>query len=122
MKAKATQANAVNVITAPVDNNTNPGNIITGVAAVVAAAVLPNMTTKLLHGNLRSLNDGRNSILAPIEEDLLQFIFEYCKQGIQVTTKMIRKFVKNLMPGYRLKARLPRNNVFDVFSIKLAMT
>ncbi len=29
-KAKASQATSVNITTAPVDNNTNPGNIIKG--------------------------------------------------------------------------------------------
>ena len=127
--AKATQATVINVpIAAPVDQNENPGNVITGVAAQTmmingtaapvdqnanpgnivageAAVLLPNVSNKLLHGNLRSLHNGRNSILAPIEEDLLQFILEYREQGIQVTTKMIRKFTKNLMPGYHLKSR-----------------
>ena len=41
------------------------------------ATLMPTMSTKFLHGNLRSLNEGRMSILAPIEMDLLCFLFEY---------------------------------------------
>jgi len=56
-KAKAAQATSVSAITAPVDQDMNPG--ITGVASTV-------MYTKLLLGNLRSLHKGRISILAPL--------------------------------------------------------
>ena len=95
-KAKAAQATSVSAITAPVDQDMNPGTIVTG----VASTVLPTMSTKLLLGNLRSLHDGRISILAPIEENVLRFLFEYREQGIQVTTKMVRKFVEQRMPDF----------------------
>ena len=95
-KAKATQATSVSAITEPVDQDMNPG--ITGVASTV-------MYTKLLLGNLRSLHEGRISILAHIENDVMRFLFEYREQGIQVTTKMVRKFVEMLMPDFRLKSK-----------------
>ena len=110
-KAKAAQATSVSAITAPVDQDMNPGTIITG----VASTVLPTMSTKLLLGNLRSLHDGRISILAPIEEDVLRFLFEYREQGIQVTTKMVRKFVEQRMPDFRLKNKFTKDQCIRHF-------
>ena len=105
-KAKAAQATSVSAITAPVDQDMNPG--ITGVASTV-------MYTKLLLGNLRSLHEGRISILAPIENDVLRFLFEYREQGIQVTTKMVRKFVEQRMPEYRLKNKSTKDQCIRHF-------
>ncbi len=99
-KAKASQATLFNITTAPVDNNMNPGNIITG----LGATVLPTMSTKFLHRNLRSLNEGRMSILIPIEMDLLQFLLEYCEQRIQITTNMVRK----VMPEFHPKSKIAK--------------
>ena len=72
------------------------------------ATLMPTMSTKFLHGNLRSLNEGRMSILAPIEMDLLRFLFEYREHGIQVTTKMVRKFVEKVMPEFRPKTKIAK--------------
>ena len=72
------------------------------------ATLMPTMSTKFLHGNLQSLNEGRMSILAPIEMDLLRFLFEYREQGIQVTTKLVRKFVEKVMPEFCPKKKIAK--------------
>ena len=56
-------------------------------------------TEKKVPGHLRSLHQGRASILAPKENELLMFIFERCEQGIQVTARMVWKFAEKIMPA-----------------------
>lgn len=88
-KAKTSQAISVDVMTSPVDEIPNFSNTIS-----LSSAVL---TQKLLGGNLQSLNLDKLSILAK-EVKLLPFIFEQCKQGKQVTTRMVKKFAKKKFP------------------------
>ena len=89
-KAKTSQAISVDVMTSTVDEIPNFSNTITGLASIV-------LTQKLLGGNLQSLNLDKLSILAK-EVKLLPFIFEQCKQGKQVTTRMVKKFAKKKFP------------------------
>ena len=89
--ANAIQATLTGVMTAPSDENPNSSNKVTGLGAAM-------LSTKLLHGNLRSCNQGKMSILVHKEVELLWFLFEHHKQGIQVTTKMVWKFAEKLMP------------------------
>ena len=77
--------------------------------------IMPTMSTKFLHGNLWSLNRGRMSILAPIEMDLLRFLFEYCEQGIQVTKKMVKKFVEKVMPEFHGKNKIAKEQCVHHF-------
>ena len=69
------------------------------------------MSTKFLHRNLRSLNEGRMSILIPIEMDLLQFLLEYCEQRIQITTNMVRK----VMPEFHPKSKIAKEQCVQHF-------
>ena len=56
-------------------------------------------TDKKLPGHLCSLHQGRASILAPKENELLRFIFERHEQGIKVAAKMVQKFAEKIMPA-----------------------
>ncbi len=97
--SKTSQAILVGVMTAPSDENPNSGNTVICLGAAV-------LSTKLLYGNLRSYNQGKMSILAQKEVGLLRFLFKHSKQGIQVITRMVRKFTKKLMPELCIKFRL----------------
>ena len=92
----------------PITNNT-----VTGLAPA-------DLSQKFLHRNVWSLNLGKMSILAPKEVKLLQFIFEHCKQGINVTTRMVRIFSKKQLPELCIKAGVQKISVFGAFTIKSA--
>ncbi len=63
-------------------------------------SVAPVASSKiLLRGHLRSLHPGRLGMLASHEPALLRLLFEFCEQGIQVTTRMVRKFAEMFMPN-----------------------
>ena len=47
-------------------------------------------------GNIWSLHLGTTIILALNDMDLLHF-FEHCEQGIQITTRMVRKFAEKTL-------------------------
>ena len=53
---------------------------------------------KTYHGHLRSLNHGRVSMLAPKKMQLLRWIFEQREQGVQVTSRAVRKVVERMIP------------------------
>ena len=65
-------------------------------------SVAPMASSKIvLHGHLWTLHLGRLGMLASHKPSLLQFVFEFCKQGIQVTTRMIRKFAETVVPDFQ---------------------
>ncbi len=65
-------------------------------------SVAPVASSKnVYHGHLRSLHPGRLGMLASHEPALLQFVFEFCEQGIQVTTRMVRKFAVKIVPNFQ---------------------
>ena len=64
-------------------------------------SVAPVVSSKnLLRGLLRSLHPGRLGMLASHDPALLQFVFEFCEQGIQVTTRIVGKFAEKIMPNF----------------------
>jgi hypothetical protein len=65
---------------------------------VVPPAVVPMTVVKLNTGHARSLNTGRVSFLAPKKMQLLRWIFEQREQGLQVTTRLVRKVAEKLLP------------------------
>ena len=73
----------------------SPEMHVTGAAETkdgdAAAARQIIWSSKFLLGKIRKNHSGRNSVLAPVEKVLLQYLFKNCKQGIQVTVRMVRK-------------------------------
>ena len=64
-------------------------------------SVAPVASSKnLLRGHLRTLHPGRLGMLASHEHALMRFVFEFCEQGIQVTTRMVRKFAEKIVPDF----------------------
>ncbi len=76
---------------------------ITGAAesADADAAAIPSLIiwSKVLRRKIQKNRPGRVNVLAPVKKDLLWFIFEYHKQGIQVTTGMVRKYAEKKLPS-----------------------
>jgi hypothetical protein len=58
----------------------------------------------------KSLCDGRSSILQPVEQDLLRYIFELREHGIGVTTNMVVCKAASLMRSFREKSRVAQYN------------
>ncbi len=65
---------------------------------VVPPVVVPMIVAKIINGHVRILYPGRVSILAPKKMQLLCWLFEQCKQGLQVTTRLVRKVAEKLVP------------------------
>ena len=66
---------------------------------------------KLLSGSVCSINTGRTCALAAKEMELLRWIFECRKQGIQVMTRAVQKVADKIVP---LKSNLTNNLIlFD---------
>ena len=102
-----------------------PETLITGAAETTDgnAAAVPRQSmwsSKLLIGKIRKNHSGRNSFLAPIENVLLGYVFENREQGIQVTTRMIRKYVEKKLPLLLQKMGKRTARQFAAFSTKLA--
>ncbi len=78
------------------DNGEPSDSCNTSVVSVAPVASSKN----LLRGHLRSLHPGRLGMLPSHEPALMRFVFEFCEQGIQVMTRMVRKFAKKIMPNF----------------------
>ena len=83
---------------------------LTGAAetADADAAVIPSWiiwSSKLLCGKIRKNHSGRKSVLALVEKVLLWYVFENCKQGIQVTPRMVKKYAVKKLPSLLQKTR-----------------
>ena len=81
------------------DNRGTLDSINTTVVSVAPVSSLKNV----LHGHLHTLHPGRLGMLSSHEPELLQFIFEFREQGIQVTTRMVRKFAEKIVPDFHKK-------------------
>lgn len=55
--------------------------------------------------HLQLLHPGKVSILPNHETELLEFIFKHRKQGIQVTSRMARKFAESILSEFQGKLR-----------------
>ncbi len=102
-----------------------PETLITGAAEAIDgnATDVPRQSmwsSKLLIGKIRKNHSGRNSSLAPIENVLLWYVFENCEQGIQVTTRMVRKYAEKNCPRFCKKTRRPTARQFGASSTELA--
>ena len=103
-----------------------PETLITGAAEVIDgnAAAVPRQSmwsSKLLIGKIWKNHSGRNSSLAPIENVLLRYVFENREQGIQVTTRMVRKYAEKKLPSLlQKKTRRPTARQFGASSTELA--
>ena len=103
-----------------------PEMLITGAAEAIDgnAAAVPRQSmwsNKLLIGKIRKNHSGRNSSLAPIENVLLRYVFENREQGIQVTTRMVRKYAEKKLPLLlQKKTRRPTARQFGSSSTELA--
>ena len=60
---------------------------------------------KKRNSTIRSAAEGKPSILKPVEQDLLQFIFELHEQGIGVAVAMVMNEACHLIPCLWLKTR-----------------
>ena len=67
-----------------------------GDAATISRPII--WWSKLLIGKTRKNHSGRKSFIYPVEKDLLQYVFNNCEQCIQVTTMLVRKHAKKLLP------------------------
>ena len=77
----------------------------------------------VLHGHLRTLHPGRLGMLSSHEPELLRFIFEFREQGIQVTTRMVRKFAEKIVPNFQVRThRVLRNEVVRRFLSRIGLT
>ena len=77
----------------------------------------------MLHGHLQTLHLGRLGMLSSHEPELLQFIFEFREQGIQVTTRMVRKFAEKIVPNFQGRThRVLRNEVVRRFLRRIGLT
>ena len=68
------------------------------IAIVPTPVLVPMVVAKTISGQVRSLHPGRVSILAPKKMQLLRWLFEQCKQGLQVTTRLVQKVAEKLVP------------------------
>ena len=84
--------------------------------------VVPASTRKFLSGSLRSLHPGKTSILASKTTPLLRWIFEHCEQGLQVTTRMVRKVAEDIVPNFREKTIVAKNQVVRRFLHRVGLT
>ena len=88
----------------------------------VMTEVIPASTRKFLSGSLRSLHPGKTSILASRTTPLLRWIFEHREQGLQVTTRMVRKFAEDLVPNFREKTIVAKNQAVRRFLHRVGLT
>ena len=79
-------------------------------------------TRKFFSGNLRSLHPGKSSILASKTTPLLRWIFEHREQGVQVTTRMVRKVAEDIVPNFREKTIVAKNQVVRRFLHRVGLT
>ena len=71
----------------------------------------------------RRAGRGRLGMLASHEPALLQFVFEFCEQGIQVTTRMVRKFAEKIVPNFQERNHLViRDQVIRRFLRRVGFT
>ena len=90
--------------------------------SVVSVASLIS-SKKLLRGHLRTLHPGRLGMLASHEHALMRFVFEFHEQGIQVTTRMVRKFAEKIVPDFHKKThRVIRSQVVRRFLRRIGLT
>ena len=72
-------------------------------SSIQLPSTLFTSSPRMLCRSAHSLNADRTHILAPIEKLLLNPTFEQCKQGLQVTTPLFKKVVKDLLPSFHTK-------------------
>ncbi len=83
----------------------SPDMHITGASETTDAdaATIPSQiiwSSKLLLEIIHKHHSGRDSVLPPVAKVLLWYVFENCKQGIQVTMRMVRKYKVKNCPYY----------------------
>ncbi len=101
------------------DNGETSDSCNTSVVSVAPVASSKN----LFCGHLRSLHLGRLGMLASHEPALLQFVFEFCEQGVQVTTRMVRKFAEKIVPNFWERTHLViRGQVIQRFLCRVGLT
>ena len=88
----------------------------------VTTAIIMLPTRKFFSGNLRSLHPGKSSILASKTTPLLRWIFEHREQGVQVTTRMVRKVAEDIVPNFREKTIVAKNQVVRRFLHRVGLT
>ncbi len=77
---------------------------------------------KTYHGHLRSLHHGRVSMLAPKKMQLLRWIFEQREQGVQVTSRAVRKVAERMIPELREKTISAREQIVRRFMKSAGLT
>ena len=82
----------------------------------VTTAIIKLSTRKFFSGNLRSLHPGKSSILASKTTPLLRWIFEHREQGVQVTTRMVRKVAEDIVPNFREKTIVAKKSGSSMIS------
>ena len=88
----------------------------------VTTAIIMLPTRKFFSGNLRSLHPGKSSILTSKTTPLLRWIFEHREQGVQVTTRMVRKVAEDIVPNFCEKTIVAKNQVVRRFLHRVGLT
>ena len=92
------------------------------IAVVPTPVLVPMVVAKTISGQVHSLHPGRVSILAPKKMQLLRWLFEQREQGLQVTTRLVRKVAENLVPELREKTIHARNQIVRRFLTSAGLT
>jgi len=56
-------------------------------------------------GTSRKIHPGRASVLVQVKQQLQQFMFRLCEQGVQVTNRIVLREAARLLPDFKDKSR-----------------